>query len=68
MQTLTAHFAVWSYDTNSLFSIDKIPLLFSTESKALRFLAKLKNEEWRVIEIEIIMDDSEVIVHPEDCE
>ena len=53
----TDYFAVWSCDTNNLFSIDKIPMLFSTEGKALKFLAKLKSVEWRVVWIEIVGED-----------
>lgn len=61
MQTMSGHFAVWSCRTNSLFSVDKIPMLFSTEGKALKFLAKLKSVEWRVVWIEIVGEDYEEI-------
>jgi len=58
MQTLSPkYFAVWSSKTNSLFSIDKIPLLFSTENKALRFLAKLESKEWRAVKVKTVMAD-----------
>ena len=69
MQTLSPnYFVVWSCKTNSLFSVDKIPLLFSTENKALKFLAKLESKEWRAMRVEIVMDDYEHIMHPEDYE
>jgi len=62
---VTDYFAVWSSKTNSLFSIDKVPLLFSTANKALRFLAKLESAEWGVERIQIMMESYEEIMDPQ---